>query len=60
MVANIGIQVNDNFVYTLQCANYQVVISRDKSDMEYMMRMLIKEYKKGGLELIWRRRNNCV
>lgn len=37
-----GIKVNDNFVYTLQFADDQVVISGYESDMEYMLRTLIE------------------
>ena len=44
-----GIEIRNNYIYTLQFADDQVVILNGRNDMEYMMRKLIDEYKNWGL-----------
>jgi len=38
-------------LYTLQFADDQVVLARDKDDLQYMTRQLKETYEKWGLDL---------
>ena len=46
-----GLTIGDTTLYTLHYADDQVVIARDKEDLEYMGKKLLEEYKKWGLEV---------
>ncbi|XP_060527378.1 uncharacterized protein LOC132702628 [Cylas formicarius] len=48
---NMGIPLNNANIYTLSFADDQVIMAQDYDDVEYMMRKLIEEYKKWGLEV---------
>ena len=40
-----GIDLGETCVYTLQCADDQVILANDKDDLEYMARKLQEDYK---------------
>ncbi|XP_060522514.1 uncharacterized protein LOC132699683 [Cylas formicarius] len=46
-----GIPLNNANIYTLSFADDQVIMAQDYDDVKYMMRKLIEEYKKWGLEI---------
>lgn len=46
-----GIELNGNWLYTLLFADDQVVVANDEDDLAYMMRKLIEEYSKWGLNI---------
>lgn len=48
---NMGMPLNESILYTLCFADDQIVIAQDHDDMNYMMRKLIEEYEKWGLEV---------
>ncbi|XP_044745272.1 uncharacterized protein LOC123307119 [Coccinella septempunctata] len=50
-VRGMGIELGNMTLYTLQFADDQAVVSGDKDDMEYMIRKLIEEYEKWGLNV---------
>lgn len=46
-----GIEINDKNVYSLQFADDQVVVVQDKDNLEYMSRKLYEEYGKWGMKI---------
>jgi len=46
-----GIPLENTTLYTLQFADYQVVLAGDKEDLEYMTRKLKETYGKWGLDM---------
>lgn len=50
-VNGMGIELNNTCLYTLQFADDQVVIANDREDIEYMMRKLVEEYSRWGLDV---------
>jgi hypothetical protein len=46
-----GVPSENITLYTLQFADDQVVLGRDKEDLEYMIRKLQETYEKWGLDL---------
>lgn len=46
-----GIKIEEDFIYTLLFADDQLILAEDKEDVIYMIRKLIEEYVKWGLEL---------
>ncbi|XP_044755102.1 uncharacterized protein LOC123314054 [Coccinella septempunctata] len=44
-----GIELKDNYIYTLQFADDQAILAGDQEDMEYMVRKLVEEYNEWGL-----------
>ena len=48
---NMGIPINDKFLYTLLFADDQVVVAMDEQDSNYMVRKLHEQYKNWGLEI---------
>jgi hypothetical protein len=46
-----GININEDYVYTLLFADDQVIIGEDEDDMNYIMRKLTEEYNNWGLEI---------
>ncbi|XP_044749678.1 uncharacterized protein LOC123310275 [Coccinella septempunctata] len=46
-----GIPLNDTNIYTLQFADDQIIVARDKEDLEYMTRKLKETYEYWGLEM---------
>ena len=41
--------IQNTYVYSLNFADYQVLLAQDHDDMEYMTRKLKEEYEKWGL-----------
>lgn len=50
-ISSMGIEIGNNYIYTLQFADDQVVIVNDQSDMEYMTWKLIDDAKIGASQL---------
>jgi hypothetical protein len=48
---NMGVQLGRDYIQTLLFADDQVVLAEDEEDVEYMLRKLIEEYDKWGLEV---------
>lgn len=47
-----GIELNNNYLYTLQFASDQAVITNDKEDIKYMMgKLIIEEYERWRLSV---------
>jgi len=46
-----GIELKEQYLYTLQFADDQAVISNDEKNIEYIVKKLIKEYEKWGLRV---------
>ena len=44
-----GIPIQNTYVYSLNVADDQVLLTQDHYDMEYMARKLKEEYEKWGL-----------
>ena len=49
--SGMGYNVDNTTIYTLQFADYQVVMAQSKEDLEYMCRKLQEEYSKWGLTM---------
>jgi hypothetical protein len=49
--SGIGYNVDNTTIYTLQFADYQVVMAQNKEDLEYMCQKLKEEYSKWGLTM---------
>lgn len=48
---SMGVQVGERNIQTLLFADDQVILAEDEEDAEYMLRKLVEEYEKWGLEL---------
>jgi hypothetical protein len=44
-----GLPIQNTYVYSLNFADYQVLLAQYHDDMEYMERQLKEEYEKWGL-----------
>ncbi|XP_030746812.1 uncharacterized protein LOC115875485 [Sitophilus oryzae] len=44
-----GIEIDNESLFTLQFADDQIIVANDKDDMQYMLRKLIEEYGEWGL-----------
>ncbi|XP_030767351.1 uncharacterized protein LOC115891091 [Sitophilus oryzae] len=44
-----GIEIDNECLFTLQFADDQIIVANDKDDMQYMLRKLIEEYGEWGL-----------
>lgn len=49
--SQMGIQIDDSYLYTLLFADDQVIIAADTDDASYMTRKLEEEFNKWGLEI---------
>jgi hypothetical protein len=48
----VGLPINQDYhLYNLLFADDQVIITQDTEDAEYMLRKLVEEYKKWGLQI---------
>lgn len=50
-IRGIGIELDNECIYTLQFADDQVVIANDVEDMQYMMRKFMEEYTRWSLSV---------
>lgn len=48
---NMGIQINNDTLFTLYFADNQVVIAEDEMDLSYIVRKLKEQYKEAGLNI---------
>jgi hypothetical protein len=54
-----GLAVKDQYHFTLNFADDQVVIAQDHFDLEFMVRRLRKTYESWGLTLNYKKNNIC-
>jgi hypothetical protein len=55
-----GIPVQNTYIYSLNLADYQVLLAQDNDDMEYMARKLKEEYEKWGLAINLEKKYVCI
>ncbi|XP_030761326.1 uncharacterized protein LOC115886365 [Sitophilus oryzae] len=48
-IRGMGIEIDNECLFTLQFADDQIIVANDKDDMQYMLRKLIEEYGEWGL-----------
>ena len=56
----IAVQVQNTYIYSLNFADDQILLTQDHDDMEYMARKLKEEYEKWGLTINLEKNQVCM
>jgi len=55
-----GLEIQDTTIYTILCADDQLLIAQDYEDLEYMTKKLIDDYELWGLKLNVKKKTNYI